>query len=263
MRNLLSGIFGICFGLAVLCGGGAASSQGGMYRIGTYAGMICGGVFFLAGVPYLILGIMELANSGASREPRRFRRRRKPASPDAPKAASSSRELLAKADATKAILGILGERDEWFEPTRLKGIVEKLFVMFQEGWEHNDFQPLGKYVVHSCLDKYLARYDNDAKRLRMAKLDDHELKRVLLVHVAAAGEPETHTFTAYLEASGPDKFKEYWTFTRTAKRWKLGHMQAAGASTAVAQLNEVPEDVLTALESETGNDDLLAYIARG
>ena len=161
------------------------------------------------------------------------------------------------------ILEILGKNDEWFEPGRLKGIVEKLYVMFQEGWEHTDFQPLGKYVVHACLDKYLNRFEDPQKRLKMAKLDDCDLKRVFLVHVGAGGEPETHSFTAILEAGGPDKFKEYWTFKRGAKRWKLDQMQAAGVSTAVERLNEIPADILAALEAEEGNDDLLAYIARG
>ena len=67
MRNLISGIFGICFGLMVMCGGGAASTQGGAFKAGTYAGFICGGIFFIVGIPYLILGIMQLVNNSRGR----------------------------------------------------------------------------------------------------------------------------------------------------------------------------------------------------
>jgi predicted lipid-binding transport protein (Tim44 family) len=259
MRNLISGIVGVVFGGFILCAGGFSSTQGsGAYRAGTFAGFICGGIFFLAGIPYLILGIMELANSGGSRSVPTGRRRRKPKEP-----AASPDETKAKASATTELLGLLAKDDEWFDPARLKGIVEKLFVMFQEGWEQNDFQPLGKYVVHDCLDKYLNKYDDDMKRLKLAKLDDCRLKRVQLVHVNAAGEAETHTFTALVDIDGPDKLKECWTFARTAKRWKLDRMTSAATSNIVERLNDVPAEFAEALQAEEGNDDILAYIARG
>lgn len=260
MQKLFTGLFCSFFGVILGGCGGGFIEKGGSYQLIAYVSFLFGVALLIIGIPYAILGIMELANAANHSGPPRRRRRPKDRA-DLPSA--SKGEIAAKAAATKELLRHLAAADDWFDPRHLKEVVGEVFELFQEGWEHGDFGLLGKHVVHDCIDKYLDRYENDARRLKMAKLDDVELSRVQFVYVSALGEPDLHTFTAYLEASGPDNFKEYWTFCRTPKRWKLDRMQGANVSEAVMKLNDVPAAVIAALEAEENTEEVLKYVSRG
>jgi predicted lipid-binding transport protein (Tim44 family) len=257
MHYLFYGIFGLVSGLILMVCGGGFIERGGSYQCIAYLAFFFGLALFIVGVPCLILGIMQLVSDARDGGKRRKRPKDRTAIPSAKKS-----EIAEKAAATKELLRRLSAEDDWFEPKHLKEVVEEVFTLFQEAWEHGDFGRLGKYVLHDCIDKYLDRYENDIKRLKMAKLDDVDLDRIQFVYVAAVGKLEKHLFTAYLEASGADNFKEYWTFCRTAKRWKLEKMQAASVSEAVVKLNDIPPEMIAALEAEEDTEDLLKFVSR-
>jgi predicted Zn finger-like uncharacterized protein len=79
MRNLISGVVGVLFGGAILLYGLSSPRGAGAFAAGQMMGMVFGALFLGGGVFYLVQAAREWSDRDWEQEPKRRKRRRRPA----------------------------------------------------------------------------------------------------------------------------------------------------------------------------------------